>query len=345
MTARFACLSPYLMPASLMGRKVVNIGDGFILRAIERLIGSFAPSDVFTCREPPSPAARATLEASQAVILAGANQLHDRFTVWPGMNAEDLRTSRARFVPMGIGIHGVDGFNDGMTEHARAQIEAIHERIPYSSWRCPRTVAYLERWVPSLRGRFLMTGCPVIYGERLLEGCPFHDGHRVVAVTATERGKFWEREIATLEFVARRHSRARRLLVLHQDFLALKPTDGGGPGGIEEKGPQALRRRARDLGYDVIVPASADAAMDLYEEVDMHYGSRLHAHLLLLSRARRSWLIPVDGRAVGVAQALGFPLCRPEALAAHETFDFEIVRARAREHFATMTTFVRSLGQ
>ncbi len=343
MTARFACLSPYLMPASLTGRKAMNVGDGFILRAIERLLGRFAPSDVFTSRQAPTDAQRATLETSQGVILAGTNQLHDRFAVWPGATAEVLRSTRVRFIPMGIGLHGSEGYNDAMSDDARAQIEAIHERIAYSSWRCPHTVAYLERWVPSLRGRFLMTGCPASYGERLLEGRSFHDGEEVVAVTVTERCEFWDRETAILEFVAKRHDRARRLLVLHQDFVALRAAKRGAPGTAGEKSPEALRKHARALGYESVVPYSADEAMTLYGGVDLHYGSRLHAHLLMLSRARRSWLVPVDGRAAGISEALGFPLCRPDDLAMHESFDFEVVRSRAREHFATMTTFLRSL--
>ncbi len=345
MTARLACISPYLVPASLARRKAVNIGDGFILRAIERLLGTFGTSDLLTSRAAPTSAERAILEGSGGVILAGANQLHDRFTVWPGATAEDLRRSRTRFIPFGIGIHGIEGFNDGLSDDARAQIEAIHERIAYSSWRCPHTVAYLERWLPSLRDRFLMTGCPVSYDERLLDGRAFHDGEEVVAVTVTDRGDFWDRELVVLDFVATRHGRARKLLVLHQDFVALREAKRGVPGSVGEKNPEALRKYAAALGYEIVVPRSADEGMSLYEGVDLHYGSRLHAHLLMLSRAKRSWLIPVDGRAEGIAEALGFPLCRPDDLAAHQSFDFEVVRSHARVHFATMTTFLRSLRQ
>lgn len=345
MTARLACLSPYLVPGSLARRKAVNIGDGFILRAIERLLGKFYTSQVLTSRDAPTAAERTMLEHSAGVILAGANQLNDKFSVWPGANAADLRRSRARFIPVGIGIHGENGNNDGLSDDARAQIEFIHERIAYSSWRCPRTVAYLEHWVPTLRGRFLMTGCPVSYGERLLEGRAFNDGEEVVAVTVTERGDFWDRETASLDFVASRHRHARKLLVLHQDFVALREAKRGGPGFVGEKNPEALRKHAAALGYEIVVPRTADEGISLYEGVDLHYGSRLHAHLLMLSRAKRSWLVPVDGRAEGIAEALGFPLCRPNELAAHQSFDFEVVRWHAREHFETMTTFLRSLRQ
>ena len=65
--------------------------------------------------------------------------------------------------------------------------------------------------------------------------------------------------------------------------------------------------------------------MAFYEGMDMHIGSRLHAHLLCLSRARRSWLVPVDGRAAGMAEFLRFPLCQPGDLEENIDFDFEML--------------------
>jgi hypothetical protein len=106
---------------------------------------------------------------------------------------------------------------------------------------------------------------------------------------------------------------------------------------------QRLRRYAVRRGFNVVCPADADACMAFYESVDMHIGSRLHAHLLCLSRAKRSWLVPVDGRAVGMADFLRFPLCRPEALESDLDFDFETVREQAVKGYAVMQRFIATL--
>lgn len=343
-----AVLTPYLIPNRLRGRKVVNLGDGFILRAIERLLGRFAPQRTFSPRIALSAQAQKVLEDSPAVILAGANQLNDRYTVWPGLSAERIRASRLRLVPFGIGLHGEPGYTNRLSDATKDVLTALHERIEFSSWRCPHTVGYLRRELPQLGPQLLMTGCPVVYDRPLLEGTPFNTETRRIAVTVTERHDFWVRETAVIDFVARRFRRAARLLVLHQNYSP--------PTRFEHlrhrwlpKPPerlndyQRLRQYAVRRGFEVICPADADACSAFYDSVDIHIGSRLHAHLLCLSRGRRSWLVQVDGRAIGMAEFLGFPLCRPDELEAALDFDFEIVRAHAKEGFMVMRRFVETL--
>lgn len=345
---RLGALTPYLMPDSQRGRKVVNLGDGFILRAIERLIGGFEAGRIFSPRVAPSAAVQAMLIQSPAVVLAGANQLNDRYTVWPGLTAEQIRQSGLRLIPFGIGLHGEPGQTDQLTDATRDVLTAMHETIDFSSWRCPHTVAYLRSELPHLAPQLLMTGCPVVYDEPLLGGAPFGRGTRRIAVTVTERGDFWARETATIDFVARHFPQAERHLVLHQNYSP--------PGRLESlryrwlpqptsqlNEYQRLRQYAVRRGFTIVYPPDADACMDFYGQMDMHIGSRLHAHLLCLSRAKPSWLVPVDGRASGMAEFLGFPLCAPHQLESEMGFDFETVRTRAREGFKVMERFVDTL--
>ncbi|WP_217539513.1 hypothetical protein, partial [Stenotrophomonas sp. GbtcB23] len=128
--------------------------------ANERQLGPFAPTKIFTSREQPDEAALETLKLSKTVILGGANQLGDDFSIWPGVSASEFRRSGLRAVPFGIGINGDPNSNRAFCVNTIATLEAIHEKVEFSSWRCPRTVAALETALPSLKGRFLMTGCP-----------------------------------------------------------------------------------------------------------------------------------------------------------------------------------------
>ena len=343
-----AALTPYIVPPEA-GGVVPNLGDGLILRAIERLVGPFRADRLFTTRVAPREVELNILRRSGLVIIAGANQLNDSYTIWPGMTSEFLFSNATlRFVPFGIGLDGLPDRNVCLSRETSEILELVHQRIAYSSWRCPRTVAVLRRDLPHLSDRFLMTGCPVVFDSPLLDESRFSDSERSIAVTVTDRGKFWERETMLLERVARLFPRAKRTLVVHEDRA---------PATLSEKvlGPlpltgrlfkkrTRLRIRARKLGYDVVAPISADDGIRFYSGIDLHIGSRLHAHLYFLSQNKRSFLIPVDGRSLGFSEFLGFPLCDAGSIDEHFGFDFETVRERARETFATMQMFVDSLG-
>ncbi len=344
----YAVLTPYPIPDALRGRKVVNVGDGFILRAIERLVGRFAPARTLSPRVPLSSAEVDTVAASPTTILAGANQLSNGWTIWPGLSADEVRARRLTLVPFGIGLHGDAGHFGAMSANTKAILLAMHERIRFSSWRCPHTVAWLARELPSLVPQLLMTSCPVVHGEALLGGRPFAPGTGNVAVTVTDRGDFWQRETSILDEVARLFPRARRTLVLHQNWSPPRPFENlrhrwAQTVEAQLDPHQRLRRHAVRAGYRIVVPADADEALGFYDSVDLHVGSRLHAHLLCLSLAKRSWLVPVDARSAGIAESLDFPLCEAGGVANHLAFDFERVRLRVREHFAVMQRFVASL--
>ena len=338
-------LTPYLIPASLQNKKATNLGDGFILNAIERLIGPIHKKYIFTSRTTPTVGQWLTINHAPFTILAGANQLHDRYTPWPGLTPNQLASATIRFVPFGIGIHGDPSLNNGLASVTKELLRLIHERITYSSWRCPHTVDFLSKELPELKNQFLMTGCPVTYDTPLLSNKPFSTKTDHIAVTVTERGDFWERETATLDYAARKFPHSKRHLVLQQNFhpenwhsrwtQLWKPMDA--------TPAKALRAYAAQLGFKVIAPSSVEQALALYRQMDLHIGSRLHAHLYCISQARRSFLIPIDGRSIGIAESLDFPLCTPDTLDQFQDFNFERVRLRAREHFTTMSLFLESL--
>ncbi len=343
----YSALTPYLIPRALADKKVVNLGDGFILRAIERRVGRFLPECTVSPRVKLSTAEQAALARGKGVILAGANQLNDHYSIWPGLKAADVWASGMRFIPFGIGLHGEGGYTVGLTADTLEILRAIHERIEYSSWRCPSTVRFLEAQLPELKGRMLMTGCPVTYDDPLLNGTRFLAAENRVAVTVTERNDFWERETRTIDFVAQRFRRADRFLVLHQNYSPagrFEPLKHRLLPYTEVANPyERLRWYAVKRGFHIISPPTADACLAFYQAIDLHIGSRLHAHLHFMSQNKRTFLVPVDGRAAGMAEYLGFPLCDPTCFETYLDFDFETVRARAQVSFEQMKLFLRAL--
>jgi hypothetical protein len=327
-------LSPYPIPSELRANKVPNLGDGFILQAIERLVGPIDGDNILSPRVAPSTEAIERMRQSRIVLIGGANQLNDNYSIWPGLTAEDLRKSSLRLVPIGVGIHGEPDRTKAMSQQTKAMLEVIHERSEFSSWRCPITVGYLRKFVPKLQDRFLLTGCPVLYDRPLLDSQRFKDAEHTVAVTVTERGDFWAREKATLEFVARNYPRSEKLLVLHQEVA---------PARRLFDPVRRLRRLAGKLGFNVVAPASIAEGSAIYDRADLHFGSRLHAHLTMLSRNKKSFVVAVDDRAKGMAELFGFPLCLPDRLETYLDFDFETVRRAAQRTFPILQQFVRSL--
>ncbi len=338
----YSVLTPFIIPPDLRSSKARNIGDGLIFRAVKRALAPAKAEFIHTTRSAPGAEAIERINATSALVLAGANQLNDRFSVFPGFTSESLRAIRVPIVPMGIGLHGQAGFNDGMSENTRTILRGLHAKLRYSSWRCPATVRYLVESLPELATQLLMTGCPVIFDTPLLDGRPFTHGDGLVIVTVTERDQFWDREMRTLEFVAKRYPASERVLTLHQWFGASsrQPLSREVGSATVDGTPEALRAHAHRLGFRVVYPESVEECLALYERADAHFGSRLHAHLYFLSRAKRSFLSYVDERCRGVAEAFDFPVCKADDWGSHLGFDFERVRVRAREHHSTMRRFI-----
>ncbi|MBX4994142.1 hypothetical protein ABID08_006150 [Rhizobium binae] len=344
-----AVLSPFLVPPSIRHQKKVNYGDGFILRAIERQVGRFSPSATFSPRVPLGDYDFAQLQLHRYVILAGANQLKDDFAPIAKMKASTLRKSNLVFIPFGIGLHGEAGFNEGFTENAREILSIMHERIEYSSWRCPLTTGLLNTALPALREQALMTCCPVVMDRPLLDGSRFERNLSTIAVTITDRGDFWDRETPILKEVAELFPNKRRVLVFHQDF---DPPSAFEPladrltiplGSQKIKTSRHVRRLARQLGYEILIANDVDTLLAFYEHVDLHVGSRLHAHLHMLSQNKWSFLIKVDERSTGIASALGFELINAGQLNRHLDTDLEVVRTSAQACKLVMQRFVDAI--
>lgn len=348
--ADYSMLTPYLVPPAVRAWKAVNIGDGFIARSISDLLAPHVCRHSFSTREPLSDEDIGQINSTRLLVLAGANQLTDHFSVVPGMDVRGLARITVPIVPMGIGLHGMAEYNREMSAETRAILRTIHKRIRYSSWRCPHTVEYLRRHCPELAEQALMTCCPVAYRQPLLGGQPFTGDVRRVVVTVTERGEFWQRETRTLDFVSRRFLGAEKVLSLHQVFPGGKPERGWRAGlrrwlGRRGYVPGDLHQYAQRLGFTIFRPQFVEECWAYYNTCDLHLGSRLHAHLYFLSQARRSFLTYVDDRCVGIAEALAFPLCQPAAWQQSLDYDFERCRTQARRCHQTMHRFIESVKE
>ncbi len=347
----YSVLSPNIIPPEMQNARKSNIGDGFILYRILQLLHPHECRHILTSRKNLSDDDIRKINATKGLILAGTNQLTDFFSIVPGLTLNQLSRIEVPIIPFAIGINGHRKQNMKMSNLTKTVLEEIHNRIKYSSWRCGLTIDYLVKHIPSIEHKLLITGCPVIYDENLLSGLPFSNKTGKIVVTVTERDDFWDREIKTIDFVARRFKDSEKILSLHQVFEG--PTMWNfvisfiGRRKIyrHKKKVMALRAYAKDKGFDIFVPKNVEECWEFYKNCDMHIGSRLHAHLFFLSQAKRSFLTYVDERMTGFSRDLGFPLCDYHSFDAYLGYDFEIYRANSIRLHQTMQKFVTYLKE
>ena len=340
----YSILSPYIIPPEVKTLKRGNIGDGFILFSIKKLLEPQICECLLSTRRPLSSEEIARINATKALILAGANQLNDNFTMLPGMDPQGIKRIKIPIIPFGIGINGIRKFNRKMSDITKDILKIIHEKIQFSSWRCPATVAYLNEHIPELSARFLMTGCPVQYDTNLLNHIPFYSPDQKIIVTITERDVFYEREFSTIKYISEKYMNSEKILSLHQEIdtprfpVLLRRIVKGQFNKIRK--PSALHGYAESRGFRIYRPTSVEDCQAFYRTCDMHVGSRLHAHLFFLSQAKKSFLTYVDDRCVGFSEAFAFPLCDYRNLDQYLGYDFEIYRTHALSSFEVMKIFL-----
>jgi hypothetical protein len=299
---KYALISTYPVPRKLSKR--VNLGDGFILEATKRALGIDGCVHVKSFWEPLCDFDVTVFNRCDAVFLVAANQLIPDFAISRGTPPEWIERIKIPIIPFGMGLHGEYSETKDLTDRGRLSMQLIMARGLPSSWRCPRTVAYLRRQFPEFSDRFVDTSCPVLtHGHGGLPSQKFSlsESPKQVLLTITDRADSIGIEEQALREVRQAWPSAKLALVLHQDLHK--------HGSFRDHwNRQRFLERLRGLDCEFIQLHDPAASMRLYREFDAHIGSRLHAHLACLSHGVPSLLIGIDGRSVGFAEGIGFSL-------------------------------------
>jgi hypothetical protein len=339
---KYAIATPYIIPPILSSKKVVNVGDGFILNGVIRMVGT-EPDLIISCRVQPTPEQITKINQLDFLVLAGANQLNDKFSVFPKYTVQDLKKITVPIIPMAIGIHGIPSENKEMSSNTKEIMLEIHSRIKASSWRCPLTTEYINKNLPEISEKVMMTGCPVAYDQAVLnENVKFPLAANKIAVTITDRGDFMESEGRIVEMVRERFPNSELYLCLHQDnlpkvksWLSTTPLSGL----LNSRDPFVkIRNVAKSLGYKIVPFHSAAQTIEFYKKCDLHIGSRLHAHLYFLSNAKPSFLFGFDYRHKGIAQTFGIQIRESNDFELRKE-EFEGVGRRIQQGYKVMQKF------
>lgn len=341
-TKKYAIATPYIIPDFLANKKVVNIGDGFIYSAIVRFLGH-EPESVITSRQAPTEDEIRKINELDYLVLGGANQLNDGFSVFPGYQAKDLEKIKVPIIPFGIGIHGIEKENFGPKPNTVEILKEIHNRITASSWRCPLTTQYLQKHIPEISDKVMMTGCPVAYDRPILDldrKIPLSSA--IVAVTITDRGDFLNSESNILHEVKNNFPQSQLFLCLHQDMLPKVTSVLSKSLFVKCLDSQnkfiKVRALARDLGYSIIPFSTYQQAFQFYKTCDLHIGSRLHAHLYFLSQGKPSFLFGFDRRHEGIAKTYNIKI-RNSGDFEMRNEEFEDVKKKIQSVYENMLLF------
>lgn len=212
-----------------------------------------------------------------------------------------------------------------------ASVEAVGGILSRGGLVTVRDPISQQRLVDTTGHRAIMTGCPAWYFVATLDAALHHPTEfRSIAFTTPASARFAVQAERVLKALTDRFPNASRTVVLHRG----RPTVARPSltvAGLWRTG-SAMRHRARVTRMEVvarrsgwqIVDASFDLSkLDLYAEIDMHVGYRVHAHLDALSLRRPSILIAEDVRGLGQFAALNDVY----ALSAHQHDVNDIMRA------------------
>ncbi len=297
-------------------RSSANVGDQLIEVAVKRLImrerGNVEFLTIF--REEPLEERLDEINATAAILFPGFG-IRD-VPMYPGCYRllEDLDRIKVPLIPIGANWNVYPGDSEtrrGLRYSAETMgfLERVARGVDRISCREYTVCEILRRHGIS---NTLMTGDPAWYDPDFF-GQPLHRPSTIERVVFSPPLSAFYRQQAdeVLSMLAKLFPEAQRYCAMHltdaraSTFADKRPTnDASMRSDVAEKNA-FVRRRARELGFEVLELAGDVTKLDFYRECDLHVGYECHAHLGFFRQRRPSVLIAEDARGVGFNYTLG----------------------------------------
>ena len=249
---------------------------------------------------------------AKALILMGGPAL--QYDMWPGVYrlTDDLNDIKVPVIMMGVGWHSKQGewentYTYPLSHKTLELLNKVENSGYLSSVRDYHTLNTL--WAYSLTN-ILMTGCPAYYdynhiGKNIVNseinkvvfslGVSFINSSTMDKLMKDNilscRDEFKDKDFKVVfhhslnpEIYLKAHNAQKTHLKNHQIF--------------------AEWLTKNNINY-VDISGSAENLMNFYNEVDLHIGYRVHAHIYMNSISKFSILLAEDGRAKAVRRVIG----------------------------------------
>jgi hypothetical protein len=275
----------------LLHRALANAGDFLIFERARRLIAAVYPDAILHRADAWRPLADQLsadeLRRFRAIVICGGPgyAVHMR-RLYP---LGDLG-SLPPVVPLALGSNispgtrsQIDSFR--FDAETRAFLGAILERAPQLGARDHLTRGML---IANGLAPVLMTGDPAWYHlDQIDEPIRRPSIFRSIAFTPPANPAYAAQASRLFRAVAKAFPGVRPLVVFHR--------------GIQP----AFARQAEQNGWQIVDIGGSVDGFSLYDDVDLHVGYRVHAHLYSTSIGTVSYLVAEDSRGIGAIQALG----------------------------------------
>lgn len=275
-----------------------NVGDHLIGDAARTLLKEFVDEEVINVdRGNITEETYDLFNQARAVVLCGGPAYQKN--IYPDIYNLDLNKIKTKIVPLGLGYK--DSLNSSkfsFSKTGKKFVEEVHKRINYSSARDIKTLEALQ---DNGIQNVAMTGCPAWYDITKMNQ-NIESVKNVNKLGVSVPAKFDLSFLKFLRFIKNRFKGSKKILIFHH-------------GVFVGTSVQELKMTIYNLmsavsglfcGYRIIsLKADLDKMKTIYNDLDLHIGHRVHAHLFRLSQRKPSILVSEDQRGVSQTMTLG----------------------------------------
>lgn len=288
----------------LLTGAIKNVGDFLIADRSKKLFSSFVSNNFYEFNRWENFEDKLdVINNAKAVIMCGgpgyaSNMYPD---IYPLVN--DLSKLKVPIIPLGVGWSGQPRNNPlgfRFSSLSRKLMDYIHNFGLYSC----RDILTEEILKKEGYNQVVMTGCPVWYDLDFI-GKPFKtkkDIRKIVFTTPASPKLLFE-TIRVMKFLRDFFPESEIIVTFHRGIKRDKHTSFKTSlmyTLMAEYG-KFLGFEIKDVSYDL-------SKIEFYNNMDLHIGYRVHAHLYFLSKRLPSILICEDGRGIGMSKTLKLPV-------------------------------------
>ncbi|MDD4024875.1 MAG: polysaccharide pyruvyl transferase family protein [Kiritimatiellae bacterium] len=307
----------YTLLTTFPGKKSSsNVGDQLIEIATKRLVTKeTGVADFLTIFREDALDMRLDEINATAGILLPAFPIRDN-PMYPGCYrlTEDLGKIKVPLIPIGANwnVYPGDSVSRENLCYSRETVSFLrHVAAGVKQVSCRE---YLVCEILKKHGvaNTVMTGDPAWYDPEFL-GKPLHRPAKIgrVVFSPPLSAFYGKQGEAVMMLLSDLFPSAQRICAMHLTDAKHSPFDDKRPTNdasmrqdVAEKNA-FLRRRAHELGFEIVELAGKVEKLDMYRMCDLHVGYECHAHVGFLRQRRPSVLIAEDARGVGFNYTFG----------------------------------------
>lgn len=282
----------YFLVSTYPGEGSRNVGDALITHSLRRLLTEVrrdvtVADQVF--RETPLERILSQINESRALLLPGF-AIRDR--TWPVVYrlTERLEDIQVPIIGVGAGtkVDEASEFDAAYDSFVDQETERLLKRVERDAGVIACRDSFTQASLATNNHKTTLVGDCALFDPDYL-GMPFHAPRslRRIAFTAPRRPHLRDQALDALQMLQAAFPSAELLLFRH-----------GRPNWTETQ----VEAKSGVRGHDVH-GENTDTLRD-YDDVDLHVGYRVHAHLYRLRTRRPSVLIEEDSRGVGFSRTL-----------------------------------------